>query len=233
MTKHQKIEKIIGTKISNKRLLRQAFTHPSHFGNKKATHSQYYQRLEFLGDAVLNLAVASYIYGKHTKTDEGKMTKIRSALVKKNMLATVFDDLNLLEFINFNEQFLHKRSAGRTYLALKADIIEALIAVIYKDKGLKGAEKFIEKYVLKYLPKILKKKLYENPINLLQEKIVKACRKNPRYKLLKTQNETFFFGVYLGRKCLGKGSGASKKDASMNAAHKACAYLKKHPDLLG
>ncbi len=237
MTKHQNIEKIIGTKISNERLLRQALTHPSFFGNKKATSSGIYERLEFLGDAVLNLIVANYVFDHHPRTAEGKMTKLRSALVNKKTLARVFDNLQLLPFINMREEFLYRPLQTTESSSLKADIIEALIAVIYKNQGQKSAEAFVKKHILCLLPAVLKNKLYENPINQLQERIAKLHKKNPRYKLVKqsiSENGAAHFEVkvYFKQKLLGTGVGSSKKSASLAAAHEAMENINTARDAL-
>ena len=230
MTKHQNIERIIGTRISNERLLRQALTHPSFFGNKKAGNSQFYERLEFLGDAVLSLIVADYLYNHHPRTREGKMTKLRSALVNKQALAKVFDSLGLMPFVNLNEKFLHRPLQTNKCQSLKADILEALIAVIYKEKGLIAAEKFIQKHIVALLPSVIKKKSYENPVNMLQERIVKIHKKNPRYKFMRhdvneSGDEFFEMRVYAGKKLLGAGIGETKKSASLAAAHEAMENL--------
>jgi ribonuclease III len=216
------LEKKIKIKFKNKELLEQALTHRSYLnehGQKQLTHNE---RLEFLGDAVLELIVTEYLYRKYQES-EGVLTCWRASLVNTNMLANVAEEISLDKYLYLSEG--EKLSLKRTKLTILADAFEALIGAIYLDRGLAEVKKFIEGFVIEKLPQVFKLRLYEDPKSRLQEILQAKHKMTPVYRLIKEEGpdhaKKFTLGVYLGDKKLAIGMGASKQEASEQAAAEA------------
>jgi ribonuclease III len=219
------LEKKIKIKFKDKNLLHQALTHRSYL-NESDCQFENNERLEFLGDAVLELIVTENLYKKYQEA-EGTLTCWRASLVNTSMLAKIAEEISLDRYLYLSEG--EKMSSEKTKSTILADAFEALIGSVYLDQGFEKTKKFIETMVLKKLPRVLKLKLYEDPKSRLQEILQADHKMTPTYKVLKEEGpdhaKRFTLGVYLGEKKLAAGMGLSKQEASTQAAAEA---LKKY-----
>ena len=218
----KKLEKQIGIEFKNKNLLKTAFTHRSHLNENRDIH-EHNERLEFLGDAVLELVVTEYLYNTYPDSPEGDMTNWRSALVKGNNLSEVAEKLNLGDYLLLSRG--EELSGGRKKPYLLANALESLIGAVYIEKGYKITHAFIEKFILKQLTEILEKGLHIDGKSLFQEMAQGKLNTTPHYILLSEtgpdHNKVFTMGAYIGENLIAKGHGASKQKAEENAATEA------------
>lgn len=215
-----KIERVLGYKFRNYELLERALTHPSAAEN----HLHSYQRLEFLGDALLDFLVAEWLFGKHPDTPEGGLTEMRRIMVNSEALARIAKILAIEEFVveNFSQ------NNGEINDSILCDVYEALLAAIYLDGGIAAARHFVEKSLFSNAELLLSSPSFVNYKGKLLELLQsRGCQ--PRYEVLETQgpqHKTFFkIGVYLDRKLLGVGTGYSKKEAEQQASKRALEML--------
>lgn len=221
------LEKIISVEFTNKNLLKEALTHRSYINENPDWDVPHNERLEFLGDAVLELAVTEKLYADYPKLAEGDLTSIRAALVNYQTLSKIAKEIKLDEVI-----YLSKGGAKETDRAkdvIMANAFESLIGAIYLDKGFATASNFIVKNVLKMVAEILDKKLYKDPKSLLQEIIQEKNRVTPMYEVIKEEgpdhNKIFEVGVYFDGVLSGTGKGFSKQEAEVEAAKDALQKL--------
>jgi len=210
----------IGFSISDFDLLREAFTHRSAV-NERSGRRTHNERLEFLGDAVLELVATEFLFRRFPELPEGDLTNLRSALVKGDHLAEVAVGLDLGEFLILSRG--EERSGGRTKDYLLANTVESLIGAIYLNKNFDHARKFIEKFILKDLDKIVFERRHIDAKSEFQELAQSFDPPvTPIYRVLadsgKDHAKTFLVGAFLGSKKVGEGSGKSKKDAQIAAA---------------
>ena len=217
-----KFEQTTGLIIKDKRLLEMVFTHRSYLnetGNKELEHNE---RLEFLGDAVLELAVTEYLY-KNFTNPEGELTNWRSSIVRGEILALVAGKLDLGEFLFLSRG--EDKSGGRSRGLILANTFEALIGAIYLDLGYDSAAKFIHQHLITLLPEIIEKKLYIDPKSRLQELTQEKLNATPEYRVTGEEGpdhtKEFTVGVYINKKQLAQGSGSSKQKAETSAAVEA------------
>lgn len=217
-----KVEKTIEVEFRNKDLLKQAFVHKSYLNENKNFELKDNERLEFLGDAVLELIVTEYLYNNYPNP-EGELTNWRSALVKGQTLSEV---ANSLDFNNY--LFLSHGEAkgnGRARQIILANAFEAVIGAIYKDQGYEAAKKLITKNILNRLEKVLKEELHVDPKSRFQEITQEKLGVTPRYEVLEESgpdhDKHFIVGVFLNGKMYGKGAGSSKQQAAIEAAQDA------------
>lgn len=219
-------EQKIGFKFKNKNLLRQVFVHRSYLNENKELGLAHNERLEFLGDAVIELSVTEYLY-RHYPNPEGELTNWRAALVRGEMLAVIAKDLGMEDFLLLSKG--ERKAGGKSRMIILANIFEALIGAIYLEGGLKDAGKLVEKLLLKKLPRIIEKKLYQEPKSSLQELTQGSQGLTPHYRVLEETGpdhaKRFLVGVYLGEKLLAEGCGLSKQNAEQEAAEKALKKL--------
>lgn len=220
------LEKKIGVIFKSKSLLKEALTHRSYL-NENPSWGQHNERLEFLGDSVLELVTSDFLYKKYPGQNEGDLTVLRAALINYQMLARAAREIDLESYI-----FLSKGEAkdiGKGREAILADAFEALLAAIYLDRGYEIAEDFIQKFLLPHLEEIEKKQLYRDPKSLLQEIIQEQSRVTPTYQVLEESGpdhqKIFRVGVYVGEKLIAEGKGLSKQEAEINAASQALSLL--------
>ncbi len=222
------LERILGFKIDNKRLFIRALTHSSSV-EKNPALTKSNERLEYLGDAVLGLVVAEYLFKNFPDEDEGFLTKVRSRMVYKDALDTSATEIGLDRLIFFNKKFIGNSEAGKR--TIKADAFEALVGAIYLEKGIKETKKFIYKNVIK--PNLENKKFIidKNYKGRLLELTHSKKTEPPIYKIIKTEGpdhrRTFTVKVFIGKKEYGEGVGSSKKSAEQNAAKNALLALRK------
>ncbi len=212
-------------------LLHRAFTHRSALNEPDSgTNSEVSnERLEFLGDAVLELAVTRYLFHQHPEEPEGKLTAYRSALVRTTTLAEVARELDL-----GNKLYMSKgeeATGGRDNDSLLADTMEAVIGAIYLDQDFLAAEKFISQYILPKFDQIKEKHLYKDPKSLLQEIVQSQGYPTPSYEVIDEvgpdHNKRFTVQVKVGQKMMGEGRGKSKQKAQQEAAKEALSEFDK------
>ena len=213
--------------FSDPSLIITAFKHRSYLNVTNEERVASNERLEFLGDAVLDLITTQYLYHKFPKRTEGQLSKIKSILVSKLVLAEVAMELSLggMLLINRGEE----KTGGRQRQSILADTFEAIIGAIYLDKGLKATEDFVHKYLLSKFKKIMQVELYKNYKSVLLEYAQAHTGQLPEYRVLKEEgpdhDKRFVIGVYLDGKKVGEGSGKSKKFAEQEAARQAIERL--------
>ncbi len=218
-------EKRTGIQFKDKNLLRQAFTHRSFINENKTSGLSHNERLEFLGDAVLELVVTDFLYHKYTKEAEGELTSYRSALVNTNSLGSVATHLGMNEYLLLSKG--ESKDTGRARAIILADTMEAFIGAIYLDQGYERAKKFIEDNLFTFLniEKIIKEKLWMDAKSRFQEEAQEHTGITPSYKTLKEigpdHSKHFTLGVFLGEKQVATGDGLSKQEAEQQAAENA------------
>ncbi len=219
-TDYGPLEERLGHAFRDRSFLLQALTHRS-FLNENADHPYpHNERLEFLGDAVLELIVTEYLF-KNYANDEGDLTNWRAALVNAITLAGIARDLQFEEYILMSKgEAKDKNSKARTYIL--ANAIEAIIGAIYLDGGTPAAEKFITAHILSHLNKILEHELYVDAKSKFQETAQEVMGTTPTYKVLEESGpdhaKEFTIGVFLGRDLIAVGKGTSKQEAQVAAA---------------
>ena len=222
MKDFSKLEDSLNIYFNNKDLLKQAFIHRSYLNEHSDVELDHNERLEFLGDAVLELAVTKYLYNKY-ENPEGELTSWREALVNSKMLSYVAQNLNFNDYILLSRG--EAKDTGRARQYILANAVEALIGAIYLDQGMKVAQEFIEKYILRELPIILEKKLYRDPKSSFQEGAQDKVGVTPTYEVLEESgpdhSKIFMVGVYLEDELVARGKGSSKQEAQEEAAQHA------------
>jgi len=219
----EQIEQIIGVTFKSEDLIKTACTHRSYLNEHRSTVKEHNERLEFLGDAVLELAVTDFLYRSFPKKPEGELTSWRAALVKTESLAALADELQVGQFLLMSRG--EAKSGGRTRMALLANLVEAIIGAIYLDQGYQVAATFIEKNINSKLDAILKAGLHIDAKSHFQEIAQEKEGVTPHYEVLSEtgpdHDKTFEVAVYLGKKLWGKGKGNSKQTAQQAAAQDA------------
>ncbi len=220
------LEKKIGVKFQNKEFLKEALTHRSYL-NENPSWGRNNERMEFLGDSVLELITSEFLYKKYPNEDEGQLTILRAALINYQMLAQVAREIELENYLLLSKGEAKDFGKGRE--AILADAFEALLAAIYLDQGYEASEDFIIKFLLPHLDEIEKKQLYKDPKSLLQEMIQEQSKSTPIYKVLEESGpdhqKIFRVGVYVGEKLIAEGKGFSKQEGELNAASQALSSL--------
>ncbi len=217
---HGALEKKIGYTYKDPKLLRQALTHTSYANELKINKLGSYERIEFLGDAVLEMVSSDYFYHAFPDQPEGALTKRRASAVCEQALAITAADLGLREFVLLGKG--EENTGGRDRESILSDVVEAIIGSIYLDGGLDEAAKFIHRFVLNDLEK---KQLFYDAKSVLQEKVAKKGKGEPCYELVSESGpehkKEFFVRVRLGDTVIGSGKGHSKKLAQQQAAYEA------------
>ena len=219
------LEEHIGYKFKDKSLLVRAMTHSSYANEKKLEKQESNERLEFLGDAVLELAISEYLFLNSPKLSEGELTKTRASLVCEPALAFCAKGIDLGCYLYLGKG--EESTGGRGRDSIISDSLEALIGAIYMDGGFTKAKEFIEVYVLKDLEN---KKLFYDSKTILQELAQANGEERILYQLIKEEGpdheKVFTVEVKMGNKILGRGIGKTKKSAEQEAAYNAIGVLK-------
>lgn len=222
-----KLEKLIKYEFKNKDFLKEALTHRSYLNENPSWKFQHNERLEFLGDAVLELIVTEILFDKYPKYDEGQLTTFRAALVNYQMLASVSKEFSLEKFLLLSHG--EAKDMGRARDVILANAFESLVGAIYLDGNYKQVKEFIERFVMPHLEEVIEKGLYRDAKSLLQEKTQADLKLTPAYKVLEEvgpdHKKLFTVGVYFGDKLITTGKGLSKQDAEVEAAKKALQNL--------
>ncbi len=217
------LEKKLDLKFKNNDLLIQAFCHRSYLNENPDFHLEHNERLEFLGDAVLELVVTEYLYQKYPKKSEGELTNWRAALVNAKILTEIAKELDLNDFLLLSRGETKEEGKARQYIL--ANAFEALIGTIYLDQGYEIVRNFIEKNLIKKLPEIVAKGLFKDGKSRFQEEAQERVGNTPLYKVLEERGpdhaKHFIVGVFLGEELAAKGNGFSKQEAEEEAAKQA------------
>jgi len=218
----ERLAEKIGIKFNNLDNLQQAMTHRSYLNEHRDYKLEHNERLEFLGDAVLELVVTKYLYENYPNP-EGELTNWRASLVNGEMLAKISKKLGVEEFLLMSKGEGKDLGKARTYLL--ANAFEAIVGAIYldqKEKGFDVAGKFITYNVISELPNILENKLYMDPKSRFQEVAQEKAGVTPSYRVLSEigpdHDKKFTVGVFLNDEMIARGEGFSKQEAQRNAA---------------
>lgn len=216
----EELKKILGIEFHNLDLLEEALTHRSFLNEQLKEDSQHNERLEFLGDAVLELIVTRFLFDKFPEKKEGELTALRAALVNASMLFEVADQLSLEKFLKLSRGEAKDSGKGKQYIVSNA--LEALIGAIYLDQGYSEAERFVREYICCNLDNVFEKKLWRDAKSVFQEKAQEITGITPTYEVLEESGPDhkrhFIIGVYLDAEMVAKGEGFSKHEAQMQAA---------------
>lgn len=213
------LEKRLGVIFKNKEILQQALVHRSYINENPGKYPDHNERLEFLGDAVLELVVTDYLYKTYQKP-EGELTALRAALVNANALSDVAKNIELNDFLLLSRG--EKKDIGKARQFILANALEAIIGAIYLDSGYESATQFINDKIIKFLPMIIDQKLYRDPKSLFQEESQGRLGITPTYEVLKEWGpdhaKHFIVGVFLAEELVAQGEGTSKQEAQQTAA---------------
>lgn len=219
------LEKTIGYTFKNRDYLTTALTHRSSLNESGVKESN--ERLEFLGDAVLELLITSFLYHERPTDPEGFLTAARSAIVRTQSLAQIAKEINLGPALRMSKG--EALGGGRENMSLLENAVEALIGALYKDGGLPEAERFVNRFIIPHARKILSKNELKDPKSLFQEKIQSQGLVSPVYKVLAEEgpdhDKTFEVAVYVNDEEKGRGKGKSKQEAEQKAAKMALDLL--------
>jgi len=217
-----KLEKKLNLEFKNKDLLIQAFVHRSFLNENPKLKLSNNERLEFLGDAILEQVVTEYLFQAYPKKSEGELTSLRASLVNAKMLAKIAQELGLNDFLLLSQGEMKETSKARQYIL--ANTHESLIGALYIDQGLKVCKDFIEKHLIKELPHIIKEGLFRDAKSAFQEEAQERVGITPCYKVLKEWGpdhaKNFVIGVFLDKDLVAEGEGSSKQEAEEAAAKK-------------
>ncbi len=210
--------------FQNKELLQTALTHRSYLNENPSWKHDHNERLEFLGDAVLELVVTQYLYLNYPNP-EGEMTNWRAALVNSVMLSKVAGKINLNDSLLLSRG--EAKDTGRARQYILANAVEAVIGALYLDQGYEAAKKFVMQYVMDELPGIFEDKSYRDAKSKFQEEAQERLGITPNYTVLEDWGpdhaKNFRVGVYLNQELAGEGKGPSKQEAQQSAAEDALA----------
>ena len=215
----QLFERQSGIKFRDIELLNLAFAHRS-FANESSKEVDNNERLEFLGDSVLGLVVAEYLFENLSDRAEGDLAKIKSFVVSEDSLAEVARKIEVDTYILIGKG--EENSGGRNKKALLADCMEAIIGAFFVDSGFRPARKFVLRHIVPEITKVLEDRHRKDYKTLLQEYVQKTYKTYPRYRLVKKtgpdHDKTFWIEVVVDEQSYGPGKGANKKEAEQNAA---------------
>ncbi len=213
------------TKITfkDKSLLKQAFVHRSYINENPSEGLSHNERLEFLGDAVLELVVTDFLYKKYPGYTEGELTSLRSALVNAIIISEVAAEAGMNDFLLLSRGEAKDNGKARQYIL--ANTYEAYVGAIYLDQGYKTAEKFIADTILYKTEDIVNKKLWRDSKSLIQEKAQEFAGVTPAYKVISEagpdHDKHFTVGIFFGGSLIAEGKGKSKQEAEQKAAEAA------------
>lgn len=214
------LEKKLHTTFTNQQLLKQALVHRSYLNENPSFELDHNERLEFLGDAVLELVVTDYLYNNFPNP-EGELTNWRASLVNSNTLADTSTELGVEPFLYLSKgEARDKNTKARRYIL--ANCYESLVGAIYLDQGYQAASDFIHRNLIPKLPNILSNELYIDAKSKFQEIAQDKLKVTPSYRVISEvgpdHNKIFTIGVYLGEELVAKSTGSSKQEAQTNAA---------------
>ena len=218
----EELETILQTKINNPDIYLSAFTHRSYLNENRGFNLPHNERLEFLGDAVLELCATEYLY-KNYSHPEGELTNFRSALVNYKMLSQIASNLGFEKFLLMSRG--EAKDTGRARQVILANCIEAVIGAMYLDSGYQTCTNFIGREILVELENIIEDGKYMDPKSRLQELVQEKSGITPHYGVMSEtgpdHNKTFVVAAFVGEKEVGRGQGPSKQEGEISAAENA------------
>ncbi|MCK5026955.1 MAG: ribonuclease III [Candidatus Pacebacteria bacterium] len=221
--KFLEFENKLGFSFSNKKLLKEAFTHRSYINENRGCGWPHNERLEFLGDAVLELVVTDYLYHKYPEETEGDLTSYRAALVNTQSISEGASMWNMNDYLLLSKGEAKDEGKARQYIL--ADMFEAMIGAIYIDKGYEVAQEFIAKSLFHKTEEMVRKGLWKDAKSNFQEKAQEMENVTPAYRIISEEgpdhDKRFTVGVFLGEEKIAEGRGRSKQDAEQKAAEGA------------
>ena len=223
MKEFSELEKQLHIEFKNKDLLQQAFSHRSYINENHSQGLEHNERLEFLGDAVLELIVTEHLYNEHPDKPEGELTAWRAALVNTKMLARIAKEVDFNDYLLLSKGEAKEVGKSRDYIL--ANTTEAFLGALYLDQGTKVCETFIVEHILSKLPEILEQKLFVDSKSKFQELAQEKTGITPTYDVLSEwgpdHDKSFKVGVYLEKDLIGEGEGSSKQEGEEAAAKNA------------
>lgn len=223
----KKIENILGVPLTDVELYKTAFTHRSYLNEHEEYNNPSNERLEFLGDAVLQLLSSDYLYLKYPNSPEGELTNFRSSIVCTSSLAEDAKRLGYGDFLLLSNG--EEATGGRDREYILANTFEAVLGALFMDKGIKVCREFVKKELFYKVDNIVDNKLYKDAKSRFQEKAQEITGLTPNYEVLDSwgpdHEKTFKIGVYLGDEQYGEGEGRSKQKAEQKAAENALEKL--------
>jgi ribonuclease-3 len=216
-------EKKIKVVFKDKKILQQAFTHRSYINENGGANLSHNERLEFLGDAVLELIVTDFLYKKYPHYAEGELTALRSALVNAMIISEIAGEIGMNDYLLLSKG--EAKDSGKARFYILANTYEALVGAMYLDQGYEVTNKFIAKTLLPKTEEIVNKKLWRDAKSLVQEKAQEFVSVTPAYKVLQQSgpdhDKHFTVGIYFGGDLIAEGKGKSKQEAEQKAAEEA------------
>lgn len=223
MKDFSEFEKVIGIKFKDQKVLQQAFTHRSYINENPKSGLSHNERLEFLGDAVLELVVTDYLFNTYPDHAEGDLTAYRSALVNAIVAAEVAQSLNMNEYLLLSKG--ESKDTGRARQTILANAYESFIGALYLDQGYEVCDSFIKKTLIPKLTDIINKKSWRDAKSHIQEEAQERLGITPSYEVVgqfgPDHDKFFTVGVFFGDKKIAEGKGRSKQEAQQAAAQAA------------
>lgn len=217
----------LGVSFSNRELLKEAFTHRSYLNENKASLWEHNERLEFLGDAVLELATTHFLFNRFPLKPEGELTSYRAALVNTVSLAGIADELGMNDMLLLSKG--ESKDTGRARQIILADTFEAFLGALYLDQGYEAAVSFLEANLYPKLDPILRDGSWQDAKSRFQEEAQEKKGITPHYVKVSEEgpdhDKHFTIGVFLGKENIAEGEGKSKQEAEQSAAHNALTKL--------
>ena len=221
----EELEQKIGYSFQNKRLLRQALTHSSFANEQKINKYDDYERLEFLGDAVLELVSSEFLFRENAKMTEGQLTRMRASMVCEQALAYCAKEFGLENYILLGKG--EEMTGGRTKDSIISDVMEAIIGALYVDNGMEEAKAYIHRFILSDLEH---KQLFYDAKTILQERVQQKNQGTLHYELIREEgpdhDKMFVIEAKIDDKTIGAGQGRTKKAAEQQAAYEALKTMK-------
>ncbi len=215
-------QKVVGVDFEDVSLLETAFTHRSFLNENKHLHKPHNERLEFLGDAVLELVITDFLFTKYPKKNEGDLTLYRASLVNTDSLAITAQELGINDFLLLSHG--EAKDTGRGRYSILADAVEAIIGAIYMDTGYDTARDFILKNIAPRIDGIIEKKTWIDAKSLFQEKAQELYGDTPHYETIGEEgpdhDKVFLVALFVGEEKISEARGKSKQEAAQEAAAK-------------
>ena len=216
----KKLEGVLGVTFSDTQYLLSAVTHRSFLNENRDAAQPHNERLEFLGDAVLELVVTDFLFKTYPDKQEGELTAIRAALVNTNTLSLTATRIGINEYLLLSKG--ESKDIGRARQYILANTFESIVGAIYLDCGYELARDFVARELFPLTKDIVEKRLWQDPKSRFQERAQEVSGITPSYQTLKEQgpdhDRTFTVGVFLGSQCIAQGEGRAKQEAEQKAA---------------
>jgi ribonuclease III len=211
------------TVFNNKRLLQQAFIHRSYINENKDSGLEHNERLEFLGDAVLELVVTDFLFKNYPDISEGRLTAYRSALVRTESISAAARKMGMNELLMLSKGEARDQGKARDYIL--ANTFESFVGAVYLDQGYEAAKTIIDKQLIPNISEIIKDGLWRDAKSYVQERAQEIYSQTPRYELVSAEgpdhDKHFVMAIYFGDKKIAEGEGNSKQSAQQSAAQNA------------